>query len=63
MDIDIYSLDALHQLWNTNGLCRLQPNYNPEWKKLTRMEFLRCNTEVLRRKKIRFSTYITPEIK
>ena len=36
-----------HELRNTVYLCRLQPNYDSEWKMFTKMNFLRCNTRDL----------------
>ena len=40
--INIYSKTHFHELRNTVYLCRLQPNYDTECNKLTRMNFLRC---------------------
>jgi hypothetical protein len=41
-------------LRNTAYHCRLLQNYDSEWKKLTRINFLRCNTLELTRKKFSF---------
>ena len=42
-----------HELRNTVYLCRLQPNYDSEWKMFTSMNFFRCNTR-FDKKKISF---------
>jgi hypothetical protein len=43
-----------HELRNTVYLCRLQPNYDSECEKLTRINLLRGNTHDFTRKKISF---------
>jgi hypothetical protein len=46
-----YRITHFHQLRNTVYICSLQRNYDSKCKTLTRMNFLRCNTHDMTRRK------------